>query len=90
MSSQSEQQADETLPPGSIIPPTAPAAKADAAKSGASVKADAPKPESSADYLAQCLKDWDAATHMTRAQWARTCRRVATNRVRFMNDVGNK
>ena len=28
------------------------------------------------DHLAQCLRDWDAGTHMTRQEWARTCRRV--------------
>ena len=26
--------------------------------------------------LADCLKLWDAGTHMSKADWARTCRRV--------------
>lgn len=30
-----------------------------------------------ADALASCLTMWDAATHMSRRQWARACRRVA-------------
>jgi hypothetical protein len=34
-------------------------------------------------YFAECAKDWDTSTHMTRAEWERTCRRVATDRVRF-------
>jgi len=28
------------------------------------------------DELADCLKLWDAGTHMSKADWARTCRRV--------------
>ena len=34
-----------------------------------------------ADWLAQCLQDWDAATHLTRKEWQRVCRRVAGERV---------
>jgi hypothetical protein len=30
-----------------------------------------------ADWLAQCLKDWDAETHMTKKDWQRVCRRLA-------------
>lgn len=33
---------------------------------------------------ADCMKDWDAATHMTKREWARTCQRVAERRVNFM------
>jgi hypothetical protein len=29
-----------------------------------------------AEYLAQCLKDWDTATHMTKKEWVGVCRRV--------------
>jgi hypothetical protein len=32
----------------------------------------------------QCLEDWDAATHMTKKEWERTCRRVVDGRVKFM------
>ena len=34
-----------------------------------------------AEWLAQCLKDWDAATHMTKKDWQRLCRRVAGERI---------
>jgi hypothetical protein len=34
-----------------------------------------------ADWLAQCVKDWDAETHMSKKDWQRVCRRVATERI---------
>lgn len=34
-------------------------------------------------YFNACARDWDTLTHMTRIEWERTCRRVATDRVRF-------
>jgi hypothetical protein len=34
-------------------------------------------------YFASCMTDWDAATHMTRREWEKTCRRVANNRAKF-------
>jgi hypothetical protein len=37
-----------------------------------------------AQYLDTCMKDWDAATHMTKAEWSRTCRRLAEGRVKFL------
>src|SRR5262245_11222273 len=36
-----------------------------------------------AQYFDTCMKDWDAATHMTKAEWSRTCRRLAQERVKF-------
>jgi hypothetical protein len=33
-----------------------------------------------ADWLAQCVKDWDVDTHMSKKDWQRVCRRVATER----------
>ena len=41
-----------------------------------------------AQYTAQCLNDWDAATHMTKPEWARVCRRVIDNRVKFRLETG--
>jgi hypothetical protein len=41
-----------------------------------------------AQYMAQCLNDWDAATHMTKPEWARVCRRVIDNRVKFLRETG--
>jgi hypothetical protein len=66
--------------------------KTEAEKSAAS-KAEAKKAEKKEsdrgpEYLAQCLKDWDRGTHMTRQEWARTCRRVVSNRVRFLREQG--
>ena len=36
------------------------------------------------EYYQQCLKDWDAATHMTKKEWQRTCRRIVDERAKFM------
>jgi hypothetical protein len=43
-----------------------------------------------ADGLEQCLRDWDAATHMTRREWSRTCQRVVANRARFQREQQGK
>jgi hypothetical protein len=32
------------------------------------------------DWLATCLADWDAETHMTKIQWHAACERVASER----------
>lgn len=37
-----------------------------------------------ADYLQQCMQDWELATHMTRQEWRRTCQRVAQDRLKFL------
>lgn len=39
-----------------------------------------------ADWLKQCLQDWDAATHMTKSEWNRTCHRVVDDRVKWLFD----
>src|SRR5215468_838133 len=84
---------DDALSPAELLSPAAPPppggsqraikadAQADPAKKPGTPKAGA----SNVDHLAQCLRDWDAATHMTRQEWARTCRRVVSNRVKFMS-----
>jgi hypothetical protein len=42
-------------------------------------------------WFAQCMADWDAATHMSKKDWGRTCRRVAFERTKFlMDDRGKK
>lgn len=43
-----------------------------------------------ADYLAQCIKDWEPATHMTKQEWQSTCQRVSLDRVKFMLDQAKK
>jgi hypothetical protein len=35
-------------------------------------------------WLKTCLTDWDAQTHMTKAEWRTTCHRVAAERRHFM------
>ena len=41
-----------------------------------------------AEYLAQCLKDWDAGTHLTKKEWARVCQRVVDSRAKFRVEQG--
>jgi hypothetical protein len=36
------------------------------------------------EYFKQCMRDWDAGTHMTKKEWERTCRRVVDSRMKFM------
>ncbi len=38
--------------------------------------------------LKQCLKDWDANTHLTRPEWKRICRRVTSERVKYLREHG--
>jgi hypothetical protein len=37
-----------------------------------------------AEWFKTCLADWDAQTHMTKAQWTATCRRVSAERAKFL------
>jgi hypothetical protein len=39
--------------------------------------------------FAQCMRDWDAKTHMTKRQWERTCRRVTDERIKYLRDSGH-
>ena len=39
-----------------------------------------------ADWLKQCLDDWDKATHMTKNEWRATCHRVAGERGKFLRE----
>jgi hypothetical protein len=39
-----------------------------------------------ADWLKQCLDDWDKATHMTKDEWRATCHRVAGERGKFLRE----
>ena len=59
---------------------------ADVARAKTAPKADGVRSsdqERIAEYLAQCLKDWDTATHMTKKEWVGVCRRVVENRAKF-------
>jgi hypothetical protein len=95
-SSETATSPDDALSPMELIssmspgpaPPSAGGAKPDAAKKvkGGGTPDAAPK----VDPLTQCLRDWDAATHMTRQEWARTCRRVVDNRAQFIRETEGK
>ena len=39
--------------------------------------------------FAQCMKDWDAKTHMTTQEWERTCRRVMDERIKYLREHGS-
>ena len=41
----------------------------------------------SADWLKTCLADWDAQTHMSKAEWRTTCDRVSKEREQFLLDT---
>jgi hypothetical protein len=49
----------------------------------ATVTAAASEKELTERAFTQCMADWDASTHMTKADWNRVCRRVVGDRVRF-------
>ena len=55
-----------------------PTAVPDAQLSPAEIK------ERGAQYLTDCVNDWDKGTHMSKKDWTRTCRRVVQRRVDFM------
>src|SRR5215470_9298991 len=38
----------------------------------------------SAEWLKTCLGDWDAQTHMSKAEWRTTCARVSREREQFL------
>jgi hypothetical protein len=39
-------------------------------------------------WFKDCLKDWDSATHMSKKDYARTCRRVVDGRVKALIEQG--
>ena len=70
--------------------PSAPAkAKPAESKSKAQVSA-AEIRKMSDTYFKQCMQDWDAATHMTKKEWQRTCRRIADERAKFRGEEWSK
>jgi hypothetical protein len=44
----------------------------------------------SAQWRDECLRDWDAQTHMSKKQWSDTCQRVVGNRVQWLRDRGKQ
>jgi hypothetical protein len=43
-----------------------------------------------ANWLKTCLADWDQATHMSKDEWATTCRRVSAERRKFFLEEAAK
>jgi len=37
-----------------------------------------------AQYLTDCIQDWDRGTHMSKQDWTRTCRRVVQRRMDYL------
>jgi hypothetical protein len=42
----------------------------------------------STEWLKTCLTDWDAQTHMSKAEWRTTCQRVSNEREQFLLSTG--
>ena len=38
----------------------------------------------SAYWHAECIRDWDRQTHMTKKQWVDTCQRLVADRVKWL------
>jgi hypothetical protein len=87
----------ETANPPNVVQPSPPSAS-EAAKKPQPPRADlglaAMSPaeirKTSDAQFKQCLQDWDAATHMTKKEWERTCRRVVDARVKFLAEQRGK
>jgi hypothetical protein len=74
---------------GSPFAPKAPDAAAPRAKKSKKNKPGgekAPESSTSQDALGSCLEMWEPATHMSKREWARACRRVAER----LNDLTMK
>jgi hypothetical protein len=74
------QAAQPSAPAASPAAPAPAAPQAPAATPGLAAKAN---PRGPVQEYNECLNLWDAATHMTRAEWAATCRRIQTR----LNDI---
>jgi hypothetical protein len=61
----------KTVPPASVTSETTPTTLSEIR-------------ERRSEWLAQCLRSWDAGTAMTKQEWERTCRRVTDDRVQFL------
>lgn len=81
--------AQTAQPPTSTATDSAPAAgkKKGRMKGGETAEKALPPPEGKAvrDAYATCLEIWDPATHMTRREWDRACRRVAERLKEFQD-----
>ena len=87
----------ETAKPPTVVQPSPPPASVAAKKpqppladSGLATMSPAEIRKISDTQFKQCLEDWDAATHMTKKEWERTCRRVVDARVKFLAEQRGK
>jgi len=48
-----------------------------AARSQSPQEIDVPEAQINAEWYKTCVIDWDSATHMTKNEWANTCRRLS-------------
>jgi hypothetical protein len=78
------------LPKAAAPSPTATKPAAPAATSAVKVQPDPKKVAK--ENIAECMRLWDAATHMSRQEWARTCERIQTRlenlRIENLNLMG--
>ena len=73
----------------STVEPKAPSPSASALAQEAAAKVKEAN-DKIAEWLKTCQADWDAQTHMTKAEWTATCRRVSTERGKFLLDESSK
>ena len=77
----------DSRPESTTASPTAPTAPTPNAQTKPD-RAQTSDQERIAEYFAQCLKDWDAGTHMTKKEWHDVCRRVVDSRAKFRLEKG--
>ncbi len=41
------------------------------------------------ESIADCMANWDAGTHMTKAQWRKTCERIRAERLPYLKEQGH-
>jgi hypothetical protein len=46
--------------------------------------------EQTAHWHADCIRDWDRQTHMSKKEWADTCQRIVANRVKWLRGRGKQ
>jgi hypothetical protein len=44
----------------------------------------------SADWHAQCMRDWDQQTHMTKREWFSACQRTVNDRIQWLRGRGKQ
>jgi hypothetical protein len=52
--------------------------------SGAQTTGSGTPQEHTATLFAQCLQDWDAATHMSKQEWSAACHRLLVQRGEYL------